>query len=111
MDSKTVQPTVIDATRLQQLKDELQQEMCEIVNNANFSKILEKYGILRQEVLQFEYKLDLNKLQSSDSDEDNESQNFSLAALDVNITMQDCSNCTCTCWARNLKKWIPCPCV
>ncbi|MDZ8134081.1 MAG: hypothetical protein V7K53_02295 [Nostoc sp.] len=110
MESKTLQSIVIDDHTLQQLKDELKQEMCEIVNNANFSQILSKYGILRQEVLQFEYRIDLNKLQSSDPEEDNEGRNSSLATLDMNISMQDCPNCTCTCWASNLKKWIPCPC-
>jgi hypothetical protein len=105
MESQTVQPIVIDDHTLQQLKDEIKQEMCEIVNNANFSQILAKYGILRPEVLQFEYRIDLNKLKSSDPEEDNESQNFLVS------TLQDCSNCTCTCWARNLKKWIPCPCT
>lgn len=105
METQTVEPTVIDAYTLQQLKDEIQQEMCEIVNNANFGQILAKYGILRQEVLQFEFRIDLNKLQSSDPEEGNESQNILLT------TLQDCPNCTCTCWASNLKKWIPCPCT
>ncbi len=102
MESKTLQPRVIDNHTLQQLKDEIHQEMCEIVNNANFSQILAKYGILRQEVLQFEYRIDLNKLQFSDPEESKETQNFLLA------TLQGCPNGTCTCWDKDLKKWVPC---
>jgi hypothetical protein len=110
MDSKTGQPTVIDATKLQQLKDELQQEMCKIVNNANFTQILAKHGILRQEILEFQYKLDLAQLKLNDADKENKDQKSLLATLDINIAT-NCPNCTCTCWSRQLKEWIPCSCT
>jgi len=108
MNSQNLQSIVIDDRTLQQLKDEIQQEMCNMVNNANFNKILSKYGILKPEVLQFEYRIDLNKLESSDPEEDNEDQNLILK------TLEGCpictSNCTCTCWCRSLKQWIACSC-
>ena len=61
MDSKTGQPTIIHAQTLEKLEAEIQQEMCEILKNANFDKILEKYGISEEKNLQVECSLDLQQ--------------------------------------------------
>ncbi|MGF1938273.1 MAG: hypothetical protein RM347_028595 [Nostoc sp. ChiQUE02] len=66
MESQTVQPTVIDDHTLQLLKDEIKQEMLNILSNSNLSKVLEKYGISAQDVFKLQYTLDLNQHQSND---------------------------------------------
>ncbi|MEA5626652.1 hypothetical protein [Nostoc sp. UHCC 0251] len=72
MDSKALQSTFIDAQRLQKLKDEIKQELFNILNNSNLSKIIEKYGISAQDILKLEYTLNLNQLRSNDFSESND---------------------------------------
>lgn len=81
MDSKTVQPTLIDAQTLKQLEDEIQREMYDILNKSNLANVLKKYGISAQEVLKIQYVLDLTKYQSSDAAEDLQAQKSLLGNL------------------------------
>ncbi|WP_392534525.1 hypothetical protein [Nostoc sp. C117] len=67
MDSQTVQPTVIDAQTLDLLKDEIKQEISERLRNSNLSKLLEKYGILGDDILQVKCDIDLTKMQLRDT--------------------------------------------
>ncbi|MEH2464390.1 hypothetical protein [Nostoc sp.] len=99
------QQTVIDPQKLQQLQDEIQQEMHEILKNANFAKILNKSGISRQEVLQFQYTLDLTKLQSSDVGGDEQVPEFSLVIPGKHISLSGC-----TCWSNVVHDFVDCPC-
>ncbi|MEH2068742.1 MAG: hypothetical protein V7K47_11370 [Nostoc sp.] len=62
MDSQILQPTIIDTQTLEKLEAEIQQEMCEILKNANFHNILEKYGISQEKNLQLECSLDLTQI-------------------------------------------------
>jgi hypothetical protein len=72
MDSKALQSTLIDAQTLQQLKDEIKQELFNILNKSNLSKIIEKYGISAQDILKLEYTLNVNQLKSNDFSESND---------------------------------------
>ncbi|PHM09868.1 hypothetical protein [Nostoc sp. 'Peltigera malacea cyanobiont' DB3992] len=105
MESQTSQQTVIESQKLQQLQDDIQQEMHEILKNTNFSKILKNYGISRQEVLQFQYTLDLTKLQSSDVGEDEQVAKFSLVIPGKHIRLSGC-----TCWSNDINDFVNCPC-
>ncbi|MEH2337197.1 hypothetical protein [Nostoc sp.] len=67
MESQTVQPTVIDAQTLYLLKDEIKQEISERLKNSNLSKVLEKYGISGDDVLQVKCNIDLTKIQVRDT--------------------------------------------
>lgn len=66
MDSQPVQPTVIDAQKLDLLKEEIKQEITETLKNSNLSKLIEKYGISGDDVLQVKYNIDLTKIQVRD---------------------------------------------
>ncbi|MBD2680385.1 MULTISPECIES: hypothetical protein [Nostoc] len=105
MDSQTLQPTVLDAQTLQKLQDDIQQEMCESLNKANFRKILEKYGISSQEVIKFQCTLDLTKLQSNQANEGQQLQNF-LGLLPSKLIHLS----VCTCWSEDEGKLVDCPC-
>ncbi|MEH2400104.1 hypothetical protein [Nostoc sp.] len=67
MDSQSVQPTVIDAQTLDLLKDEIKQEISERLKNSNLSKLLDKYGISGDDVLQVKCNIDLTKFQVIDT--------------------------------------------
>ncbi|MEH2213843.1 hypothetical protein [Nostoc sp.] len=105
MESQTSQQAAIDSQKLQKLQDEIQQEMYEILKNTNFGKILKKYGISRQEVLQFQYTLDLTKLQSGDAGEDKQVAQFSLVIPGKHIRLSGC-----TCWSNDVHDFVNCPC-
>ncbi|NEU81016.1 hypothetical protein [Nostoc sp. UIC 10630] len=105
MESPTSQQAVIDPQELQQLQDEIQQEMHEILKNANFGKILKKHGISKQEVLQFQYTLDLTKLKSSDAAGDEQVPKFSLVIPGKHIRLSGC-----TCWSDDINDFVNCPC-
>jgi hypothetical protein len=105
MESQTSQQAVINPQKLQQLQDDIQQEIHEILKNANFGKILGKYGISRQEVLQFQYTLDLTKLQFSDAGRDEQVAKFSLVIPGKHIRLSGC-----TCWSNDVNDFVNCPC-
>ncbi|MBN3961707.1 hypothetical protein [Nostoc sp. NMS8] len=105
MESQTSQQAVIDPQKLQQLQDEIQQEFHEILKNTKFSQILKDYGISAQEVLQFQYTLDLTKLQSSDTGGDAQVQKSLLAIPGKHIKLAGC-----TCWSNDLDRFVDCPC-
>jgi len=105
MDSKTLQPTVIDAQTLQQLQDEIQQEMRESLNKGNFKEILEKYGISAQDFIKFQCTLDLSKLQSNDSNEGQNSRSFLGLLPNKRIQLS-----VCTCWSHDEGRPVDCPC-
>ena len=105
MESQTSPQALIDPQKLQQLQDEIQQEMHEILKNANFSKILKNYDISTQEVLQFQYTLDLTKLQSSDVAGDEQVAKFSLLIPGPQIRLS-----RCTCWSKDINDFVNCPC-
>ncbi|MEH2237095.1 hypothetical protein [Nostoc sp.] len=67
MESKIVQPTVIDAQKLDLLKDEIKQEISERLKNSDLSKLLEKYGISGNDILQVKCDIDLTKIQIRDA--------------------------------------------
>lgn len=69
MDSKTVQPAVIDAQKLQELQDEIEQEMSNILQSSNFKQVLEKHGVLEDRGLkiQFQCSIELTQIKSEDS--------------------------------------------
>lgn len=61
-------------------------------NTADIDNIIslvtdQKYGISADAVQKIQHNIDQSQIQ-----------------------YEDCPDCTCTCWASNLKKWIPCPC-
>ncbi|MCC5617181.1 hypothetical protein LC605_19260 [Nostoc sp. CHAB 5836] len=103
MEFKTVKPTSIDAETLQQLQDEIQQEIRESLNKANFRKILEKYGISTEEFLKFQYIFYITKLQSNEGNERQQIQNF-LESLPSNIFSMSAS----TCWSEKEGKMVDC---
>ncbi len=67
MSNQTAQPIVLDSEQLKQLKDEIDQEMHDILNNTNLRKVLGKYGLSQEEVLTIEYSIDTSKIQLSDA--------------------------------------------
>ncbi|UKO99075.1 hypothetical protein [Nostoc sp. UHCC 0870] len=70
MSSNNLPETVLDSQTLKQVENEIKQELIEVLNQSKLSKVLEKYGISKSEVLKINYTLDLNKLQSTDVSED-----------------------------------------
>lgn len=84
MESQTVYPTAIDAQTLQQLEDEIHQEINEILNNSNIRNVLEKYGILEDNILTIEYSIDLSKIHSSNVIKDQQHQKSLPEALGKN---------------------------
>ncbi|MEH1765408.1 hypothetical protein [Nostoc sp.] len=105
MEPQTSQQAVIDPQKLQQLQDEIQQELHEILKNSKFSQILKDYGISTQEVLQFQYTLDLTKLQSSDAGGDEQVQKSLLTIPGKPIRVSNC-----TCWSNDINDFVTCPC-
>ncbi|MEH2441200.1 hypothetical protein [Nostoc sp.] len=85
MESPTVQSTVIDDRTLQELKNEIKQEMQNIVSNSNLRNVLEKYGIPAQDVLKLECTLDLNQLQSNDVGVHEQTKSFLQAFPDLKL--------------------------
>ncbi|MEH1801159.1 MAG: hypothetical protein V7K64_32685 [Nostoc sp.] len=67
MDSKTVQPTLIDAETLKQLEDEIKQEMSEILNKSNLNQILEKYSMSGEKLLKIQCSIHLAQNESRDT--------------------------------------------
>ncbi|MEH2168943.1 MAG: hypothetical protein V7K41_20250 [Nostoc sp.] len=66
MESQTSQPTVIDSQTLDLLKDEIKQEISERLKNSNLNKLLEKHGILKDDI-QVKCDIDLTKIQIRDT--------------------------------------------
>ena len=66
MDSQKLQPTVIDSQTLDLLKDEIKQEISERLKNSNLNKLLEKHGILKDDI-QVKCDIDLTKIQIRDT--------------------------------------------
>lgn len=60
----------MDTQKLNQLKDQIKLQMSEILNNSNFSKLTEDYGILEKGALKFKFQcsIDLTKIEFSDRD-------------------------------------------
>ncbi len=67
MDNQTTPLVSLDAETLEQLQAEIKQEFIQILNNSNFSQILEKYGITTQYLLKFQSILDLSKIEITDA--------------------------------------------
>ncbi|YAF94308.1 MAG: hypothetical protein AB3A66_17070 [Nodularia sp. CChRGM 3473] len=67
MESQASQQTVLDSEIEQQLHTEIQQAIREGLKNSNLSKVLEKYGILSDQILSLEYSIDISKLEASDT--------------------------------------------
>ncbi|MBC1236711.1 hypothetical protein [Nostoc sp. 2RC] len=105
MESQTPQPTLTDPQTLQQLQDEIQQEVRESLKKANFRKILEKYGISSQEIIKFQWTLDLTKLQSNQANEAQHLQKFLGLLPNKRIHLS-----VCTCWSEDEGKLVDCPC-
>ncbi len=56
----------MNALELQQLKEEITQKMIDGLQNQNFDKLLEKYDVLSQAKLKFQFSLDVDTIESSD---------------------------------------------
>ncbi|MEH1773710.1 hypothetical protein [Nostoc sp.] len=76
MDSQTVQSIVIDAQTLQQLEDEIKNELSNILKDSNFGEVLEKYGILGQNILKVQCLLDLTQIEVNDAEDNQQTKNF-----------------------------------
>ncbi|MEH2245539.1 hypothetical protein [Nostoc sp.] len=79
----------MDTQKLNQLKDQIKLEMSEILNNSNFSKLTEDYGIQEKGALKFKFQcsIDLTKIEFSDQD--------SLETIPDQQTVElDCIWCT-----------------
>ena len=93
MESQTSQQAVIQPQKLQQLEEEIKQEMREILNNSNLSKVLQNYGISEKKVLEIQFSIDLTKTQVN--------QTNSLLAISIphkfhlNCWCEDEGNCNC----------------
>jgi hypothetical protein len=94
MESQTAQQTVVDSQTLDRFKDEIQQEMSQVLKNSNLSKILEKYDISAEKVLKFQCSIDLDQTKSLDT-------NPSLTIPGNHIVLKDC-------WSVQLQTWVPC---
>ncbi|MBD2410865.1 hypothetical protein FACHB389_00175 [Nostoc calcicola FACHB-389] len=103
MASQTSQQAVIETQKLQQLQNEIQQELHEILKNAHFDKILKKYDISTQDVLQFQYTLNLTTLGASDADAEEELPKFVIPGKHMKL-------CGCTCWSKDINDFVDCPC-
>ncbi|QMS91522.1 hypothetical protein HUN01_29445 [Nostoc edaphicum CCNP1411] len=62
-------------------------------NTADIQNIIslvtnQKYGISADAVQKIQHSIDQSQIQD-----------------------EDCSDCTCTCWSRTLRKWVPCSCT
>ncbi len=66
MESKIVQPTLIDAETLKQLEDKIKEEMSEILNKSNLNKILENCSISGEKVLKIQCSVHLTSNESTD---------------------------------------------
>ncbi|MEH1941317.1 MAG: hypothetical protein V7L01_14010 [Nostoc sp.] len=64
----------MESQTVQQLKDDIQQEINEILQNSNFHQLLEKYSISGNKVLKIKFQctIDLNKIQDSDAVDNNQ---------------------------------------
>lgn len=57
----------MNSEKLQQLKEEITQKMIDGLQNQNFDKLLEKYDVLSQAKLKFQFSLDVDTVESSDA--------------------------------------------
>jgi uncharacterized protein YdcH (DUF465 family) len=85
----------MNSEMLQQLKDELKQEMSERLKDAKFDKLLEKYGILGDNILQFECILDLSQIYSHASIENKESPEKLTVIQGEEVVRISCDWCAC----------------
>ncbi|MBW4563465.1 MAG: hypothetical protein KME32_20435 [Mojavia pulchra JT2-VF2] len=94
----------MDSQTLQQLKDEIKQAINESIHHSNIGKVLEKYGI-GDNVIKFEYSLDLTKIQVSDAEESQQVQELMPAISKPEMKLVECNLFWCQtccvggCWA------------
>ncbi|MEH2192247.1 MAG: hypothetical protein V7K98_06225 [Nostoc sp.] len=84
MESKTV----IDTQTLQQLEDEIKNELSNILKKSNFGEVLEKYGILGQNILEIQCSLDLTKIEVSDAADNQQANDFLQSIKEQNTTVK-----------------------
>ena len=67
MERQKIEPIVIDLQKIQQLKDYINQEIIELLNNSKISKAFDKYGISGQNILKVQCSLDITQFQGRDT--------------------------------------------
>ncbi|MEH2313214.1 MAG: hypothetical protein V7K35_17840 [Nostoc sp.] len=95
MESQKAQPKVLDSEALKQLGDEIKREIRDSLKNSNLSKVLEKYNISRDDVLEIQCSIDPTKLPGGDT-------NHSLLIPGKHIVLLDC-------WCAGHIDDCPCP--
>ncbi|MEH1850731.1 MAG: hypothetical protein V7L11_03355 [Nostoc sp.] len=90
MEPQTSQQAVLDSQKLEQLKDEIKQEISEILNKSNLRNLLDKYGVLIENILTIQYTIDLSKVESSDVVVEPQHPGFLPEALGQNQHKLEC---------------------
>ncbi|MBD2770572.1 hypothetical protein [Iningainema tapete] len=85
----------MNSETIQQLQDEIYQEMSERLKNANFDKVLEKYGISGDNILKFQATLDLTKIQFSDAVGNQQVKDLTRAIPGQKLVIKNCDWCAC----------------
>ncbi len=78
---------------VQQLQDDIQQAMHESLQNSNFAKVLQKYGILEGNFVKVQCMLDLTKTQLSNTVENQEFLANLRQELFLEVAKMDCCWC------------------
>ncbi|MEH1778098.1 hypothetical protein [Nostoc sp.] len=90
MEPQTSQQAVLDSQKLEQLKDEIKQEISELLNKSNLRNILDKHGVLIENILTIQYTIDLSKVESSDVVVEPQHQGLLPEALGQNQYKLEC---------------------
>lgn len=88
----------MDLENLDQIKEKIQQEMSNALNNSKLGDIFDSYGITGDHSIQFQCILDLTKVQFKETAENNQLQNFLKAIPGQQLVVQNCCNrpgCLC----------------
>ncbi len=78
---------------VQQLQDDIQQAMHESLQNSNFGKVLQKYGILEGKLVKVQCMLDLTKIQLSNTVENQQFMANLRQELFLEVAKMDCCWC------------------
>lgn len=82
----------MDSQTLQQLQDDIKNELSESLKNANFTSLLEKYGISGEKVLKLECSIDLTQIQMKNTEN---SSNINSLIPGNHIVKLGCDWCAC----------------
>jgi uncharacterized membrane protein YheB (UPF0754 family) len=80
METQTLQSTVLDADKIEQLEAEIEQEMQQLLNSVNIRTLLEKYGVAGENVIKMQLQCEIELSQNqSNSNVDNQTEQTLVA--------------------------------